>query len=808
MNERIQRLREKSLAARPSLCCERGKIITNSFRSTVGQPQAIRRAIALRDILAGMTVVVDEDELLVGNQASRINAAPLFPEFSIKFLVEELDEFSKRPYDSFDVDDETKEAIREIAPYWQGQTHEDHVIALTRRVIPEGLLPAWEESPFRLNDILYDGVRKSAGDGHVIPDYQKLMDRGIPGVLDEAAAALKKLDFQHDVEAFQKKMFLDAVVISFHAVQAWFLRYAKQARKIATVAERPENTQSLRQVAQVCENLADNAPKTFREAIQLSYFTHLLLHIESNGHSVSLGRMDQYLYPFYLKDKADGTLTDAQALELIDCLYIKISRFNKVRPWPETRNKSGAPMFMTVTLAGQTREGKEASNELTWLFLDALPETRLPQPTPILRIMDATPKDLMVHAADVLLHHGGGLPAFFSDRAILAAMTKMGIPLEDAREYGICGCSEAVVPGKTFSFTGGDCYFNFVKLLEVMLHEGTNPRTGLCVRPCKKLEEYASIQELLDAYHGELAFYMSLIVPLTAISSATDAQLNPTPYTSGIMDYRIEMGKCMSEGGGPNAPYSHTILQGHGTADVSNSLYAINYLVFQEHRITLRELVDAMDRNWTGPQDERIKTWIKNLPKYGNDIDEVDQYAVLISDMFAGEAAKYTPWRGGHFGVSLQGLTANVPEGETVGATPDGRMEWEALSDNISPHAGTDVNGPTSTLKSVAKVDHTKFVDGNILNLRFHPSALTTPYGTFDELRGGRFADMIKTYLVDLGGNQVQFNIVSADQLREAQKHPEENKDLIVKVAGYSAYFASLDKGLQDQIIERTEHSL
>ena len=268
------------------------------------------------------------------------------------------------------------------------------------------------------------------------------------------------------------------------------------------------------------------------------------------------------------------------------------------------------------------------------------------------------------------------------------------------------------------------------------------------------------------------------------------------------------MGKCVSEGGGLNAVYSHTILQGHGTADAANALYAIDRLVFKERTISLRKLVEVLDENWAGDFGKTLKDTIRKIPKYGNDVDEVDAYVVKISEIFADEAEKYTPYRGGKFGISLQGLTANVPEGETVGATPDGRVKGEALSDNISPHPGTDVNGPTATLKSVSKIDHSRFVNGNIVNLRFHPSALTTPYGEFDPLRGRRFADMMQAYLVDLKGNQIQFNIISADALREAQAKPNENKDLIVKVAGYSAYFASLDKNLQDQIIERTEHVL
>ncbi|MCL1818281.1 MAG: hypothetical protein FWG35_05065, partial [Spirochaetaceae bacterium] len=623
MNERIERLKDKTVAARPFVCGERGKIITESYKATAGEPQVMRRALAFKAILSQMSIVVDEDELIVGNHASAINGAPLFPEFSIEFLVKEMDEFAKRPYDYFDVSEETKEIIKEIAPFWRGQTHEDRVVSVTRRVIPEGLLPSWEEGPFRLNDVLYNGVRKSAGDGHIIPDYFKMMAGGIPGVIDEARTALKRLDFQYDNEAFKKKLFLDAVVISFEAVGDWLERIAGEAKAVARKAQRRENKASLEKVAAICGSLAQRAPHTFHEAIQLTYFIHLLLHIESNGHSVSLGRIDQYLYPFYQKDRAAGILTDDDARELIDCFYIKISKFNKVRPWPETRNKSGAPMFMTITLGGLTRDGKDAANPLTDIFMLSLTDTRLPQPTPILRVGPQTSPELLTRAAEALLKHGGGLPAFFSDETFIAALMRMGISLEDAREYGIGGCSEAVIPGKSLSFTGGDCYFNFVKLLEIVLHEGTNPRTGLCMRPCRALEEYQSVQDIIAEFQKELAYYISLVVQLTGITSWVDADMNPTPYTSGVVDYRIAMGRCVSEGGGPNAAYSHTILQGHGTADAANALYAIDRLVFREKTVSLRDLVKELDQNWQGDFGKELKEKIQRLPKYGNDLEEV-----------------------------------------------------------------------------------------------------------------------------------------------------------------------------------------
>jgi formate C-acetyltransferase len=808
LRERVKYLCERVLNYKPSLCHERGKLITESYNRTEGIPQALRRAIALKDILEKMSIYIAPGELIVGNQASKPRAAPLFPEFSMSFLEEELEEFPKRPYDSFEVDEEVKKVIKEIAPYWRGKTHEDRVLQLARLILPPEVQKEWEEDKFRLNEVVYAGVRKASGDGHIIPNYARLLRQGFKGVIEEVNRVIASLDYNNDPNAFKKKAFLEAVKISYEAAINFVLRYAKLAKEMALKESDEERKKDLLKVAEVCQKITEGSPRTFYEALQLVYFIHLLLHIESNGHSVSLGRMDQYLYPFYRRDVEEGKLTREDALELIEWFYLKLYELNKVRPWPETRYKSGYPMFMTITLSGQTREGEDATNELSYLFLDALAETKLPQPTVVVRVHSETPDDFMTYASNVLIKHGGGLPAFFSDEVIIPALMNIGVPIEDARDYAIAGCSEAVVPGKSLSFTGGDCYFNLLKILEITLNGGVNPRTGVCLYLAKKPNEHKDIDDVIEEFRKQLSYYVSFIVPLTSITSATDAELNPTPFASGLINYRIEIGKDISEGGGPNTKYSHTIIQGHGIANVANSLYAIDRLVFKERIVDVKTFVEILRKNWKGPEGERLRRLVLSLPKYGNDVNDVDKLAARIARMFAEEVRKYKPWRGGVFGVSLQGLTANVPEGETTGATPDGRLAGEPLADNASTHAGTDMNGPTATLKSVSKIDHTLFVNGNILNLKFHPSALMTPHGEIDELRVKKFAQMVKSFLIDLKGFQVQFNIVSADVLRRAQVEPEKYRNLIVKVAGYSAYFVSLDKSLQDQIIARTEHVL
>lgn len=808
MRERINCLYERVSSFKPSLCPERGKLITKSYNRTEGMPQVLRRAIAFKDILERVSIYIAPGELIVGNQASKPRGAPLFPEFGVSFLKEEIEGFSKRPYDLFEVDEESKEVVKKIASYWRGKTHEDRVVQLARIILPLEVQKAWEEDKFRLNDVLYAGVRKASGDGHIIPNYAKLLRQGFKGVIEEANCVITSSDYKNIPDIFEKIAFLKSVEISYKASINFILRYAKIAKKMALNESDEERKKDLLKINEACQTVAGGFPRTFYEALQLVYFIHLLLHIESNGHSVSLGRIDQYLYPFYKRDIEEGRLTDKDVLELIECFYLKLYEFNKIRPWPETRYKGGSPMFMTITLGGQTREGEDAINALSYLFLDAIAETKLPQPTVVVRVQSETPDDFMAYASNILIKHGGGLPSFFSDEAMIPALMNIGVPIEDARDYAIAGCSEAVVPGKSLSFTGGDCYFNFLKILEITLNEGVNPRTGISVYPAKKQSEYKDVNDVIADFCKQLSYYMSFIVPLTSITSATDAELNPTPFLSGLIDCRVEIGRDISEGGGPNAKYSDTIIQGHGIANVANSLYAIDRIVFKEGIVDLKKFAEILRNNWECPQGERVRKLVLNLPKYGNDVNDVDKFATRIARIFTEEVKKYKPWRGGVFGVSLQGLTANVPEGEATGATPDGRITGEPLADNASAHAGTDVNGPTATLKSVSKIDHALFVNGNILNLKFHPSALLTPYGDFDRLRVEKFVHMIKSFLIDLKGCQVQFNIVSAEMLKRAQVEPEKYKNLIVKVAGYSAYFVSLDKSLQDQIMVRTGHVL
>ena len=802
MNKGITLLKENLFNNIPQFCLERGRLITESYKENEGAPYIYKRAKAFECILNRMSIYASPRELIVGNQASKPRAAPLFPEFSISFLLDEINTFEKRPFDRFLINSEAKKTIYDIAKYWKGKTHEDRVVFLTRKVLPPKVRKLFDFNSFNLNDICYSGIRKSSGDGHVIVNYKKILTIGLEGIINEAKLVINSIDIK-DPERVEKQLFLESAIITCKAAITFAKRYSLLTKELAKKEHNVKRREELLRISKNCANIPRKPARNFWEALQAVWFICLLIQIESNGHSISLGRFDQYLYPFYKKSVISNNYNREQILELLECFFLKVNEINKVRPWSETLYKNGYPMFQTLTIGGQTSDGKDSTNELTNLVLQASQELKLPQPTTILRVHNKTPENLMIRACKSLYKHGGGLPSFFNDEVIVPALMNIGIPIEEAREYAIAGCSEAVIPGKSLSFTGGDCYFNLPALLNLTLNSGENKRNGTCLHPNpnnENITNFGSLEELLKCFKKQLSYYIKFIVPLTTITSRVDNELNPTPFVSSLMDYRLNVAKDLTAGGGPNARYSNTIIQGHGVANVANSLAALEHVMYQKELMSGESFKRVLENDFEGVEGEKIRKKLLTLPKYGNDNDSVDHFAHEIAWTFAKEIKRYKPWRGGVFGPSLQGLTANVPEGSNLDATPDGRKAGEPIADNISPQAGTDIKGPTATMKSVSKIDHSLFVNGNILNLKIHPSAL----------RGegmSKLSALIRTYF-ELKGYQVQFNIISSDILRKAQLYPEKNRNLIVKVAGYSAQFISLSKELQDQIILRTEHTL
>jgi len=800
MSTRTERLKETLLESEPSLCAERAVALTASWRETEGEPVPIRRALAFARVLHEMSIYIRPGELVVGNQASKPRAAPFFPEYAVAWLENELEELDQRPVDRFTVSPAAKADLREVIAFWRGKTHNDLVKSLTRQALPEDARPGFDLDAHMFDEVFANFSRTNGGDGHVIVDYPRVLAVGFAGLLAEARERLAALDLTRP-ESLDKKIFYRSVIISLEAAIAFAERYAALAEHLAEVDEDPIRKMELQRIAAICRRVPAEPARDLWEAVQACWFAHLLIHIEADGHSIGLGRIDQYLYPYYAADLAAGRTTAEQALELLECLWLKCSELNKIRPWDLTRALSGYPLFQTATLGGLTREGRDATNDLSYLCLVATGNMKLTQPTVIVRVHDGSPEEFLGEAARCVVRHGGGMPGFFSDEVAVPLLMRVGLTLADARDWCVMGCCEPQVAGKFNTGTGGLSHVNLLKMLELALHGGTNPNTGVCLAPTGgDLSTYGSFAEVMAAFRSQMHYHLRLVPLLDAITCQTYARLSPTPYVSALIDHRLAVGVDVSQGGGPN--YRNLQSLGMGLANVANSLAAIKKLVFEERALTGAEVLAALRDNFAGPQGEQIRQLLLNrAPKYGNDDDYVDSLAAEVFRAFAEEMAQYEPPRGGWYGVTLQSLTANVPYGQRTGATPDGRRAGEPLADNASPAPGTDANGPTAVLKSVAKLDHALAANGTILNLKFHPSAME------GEERRRKFVSLIRSF-VDLKGFQVQFNVVSADVLRDAQAHPEQYRHLVVKVAGYSAYFATLDRKLQDQLIARTTHYL
>ena len=800
MNKRTQQLKKQVMESAHEICPDRALAITRSFQETEGKPVVIRRALAFKKILEEMRIYILPGELIVGNQANKPKAAPLFPEFGVEWLSKELDHLPKRRFDSFKVSKETKKAVGTVIDYWKGKTHQDLVIEKTKYSLPDTIKDAYNFTNYSLNQVVCNASHTSTGDGHIIADYEKILETGLDGIISEVKTALSGVDHTNP-DDLEKKLFWEAAIISCDAVIQFAKRFSNEAKKLSK-KHRGKRREELLRIAEICEKVPAKPAENLWEALQSYWMVHLALQIESNGHSISFGRFDQILYPYFEIDLRQNNITWDEALELIECFFIKSCEPAKVREWVYTEYMSGYPMFQTLTLGGRTKTGEDAASDLTYLALEATRNLKMEQPTTVLSVHNGTSDDLLLEATKTLIEHGGGFPGFFNDEVTMPLLLNLGqgITLEEARSWAVVGCCEPVIPGKFNTITGGVCHINLLKVLEIALNDGLNPSTG--VRLCAgkgKLSDMTSIEDLLDAYEQQLAYYCQYIPLFDTITSSAYADLTPTPFLSSVINGRIKLGKDVSQGGG-DENYNVMLLHAHGAPNVGNSLEAVKKLVFEDKKISVDELESALASNFKGYERMRQRL-IRQAPKFGNGDLSVDNLVKESINALVREMRKYKPARGGCYGPSTQGLTTNVPDGRVVGATPDGRIAGEPVADNNSPTAGTDTSGPTASMTSVSRLDHTLVSQGTIFNMKFHPLTLQ------GKSKMKKFISLMRTYF-DMSGFQVQFNVISPEMLKTAQKYPEKYGDLIVKVAGYSARFSSLDKDLQDQIIYRTLHSV
>ena len=796
MNERTQKLRDQILDSVPEICPERGVAYTRSYQETEGLPPILRKARALERVLQDMTVYINPGELIVGNQQSKPKSAPLFPEYGVKWLAKEVDSFPERTLDKFLVSPEARQAIELVVDYWDGKTHQDLCMGKTAYLLPEEIKHAYDVGNCSLNQVICNMCHTSNGDGHIIGDYAKVLSVGLGGIMEEAREALRGLDRRTEA-SIKRALFLEAVLISCQAVIDFSRRYGALARERAQSAS-PVRKRELLRIADICQRVPEHGAQDFYEALQAMWLVHVVLQIESNGQSISFGRFDQILWPYYQKGLNSGGLTREEALELVECFFIKSLELNKVREWGATEYMTGYSMFQTLTIGGQTPGGEDATNELSYLALEATAQLKVTEPTTVVRIHSGTPEDFFLEAVRTLMEHGGGLPAFFNDDVGIPLLlnTGQGMSLAEARDWAIMGCVEPVVPGKFNNATGGVCQINLLKLLELTLNNGVNPDTGLALCPGRgKLGEVESFDQLWEAYREQLVYYASFIPLFDSITCSSYAELNPTPFLSALIAGRIQDGLDVSEGWG-SQNYNVDLVEAHGVVNVGNALAAIKKLVFEDQVISGEQLLGALQDDFAG--QERLRQLLVNgAPKFGNDDPYVDGLVKRVLDEVVAVMRSHTPPRGGCYGVSTQTTTSNVPYGRIVGASADGRRAREPLGDNNSPAAGTDRDGPTAAMKSVARLDHIQVSMGTLFNMKFHPVSLQ------GEERMRKFMSLLRTFF-DEKGFQVQFNVVSPEVLKAAQEKPEEYRNLIVKVAGYSARFGDLDKQLQDQIIARS----
>ncbi|RKL61603.1 glycyl radical protein [Thermoanaerobacteraceae bacterium SP2] len=793
IESRIKYLKDESLNVIQEVCVERARYLTETYKSTVNEPMIIRRAKALKNILENMTVFIGSEELIVGNQASKLRAAPIFPEYAVDWIIQEIDELPKRSADKFEVPAEVKEELLDICHWWQGKTVEDRCMA----TLPEEVKQAYNIG------VLSARGNMTSGDGHIMLDFPKVLKVGVKGIIDECNEALASLE-PTDPESFKKRMVLQSIIIAYKGVINFAHRYSVLAKQLSEMEKDERRSQELLEIARICKKVPENPPESFHEALQTVWFMHLISQIESNGHSMSLGRFDQYMYEFYLRDKESGKITEEQVVELLACLWIKMFGITKIRPWSHTRFSAGGPTYQNLTLGGITPEGKDATNELTLLCLDSVALTRLPQPNVSARFHPNAPSIYLRKCVEVI-KLGFGMPAMHNDELMIPSLLSRGVALEDANNYAIVGCIEPIIPGKHGYRAAGMSFTNFPKILELALNNGRDPKTGIQLCPGNgDLSTFNSFDDVMEAFKKQMEYYVKIRITGEHVIDYAIEELVPDAFCTGLVQDCIKRGKTPKEGG---AVYDMVTGPETGVTNAGNSLAAIKKVVFEEKLLTGKELKDAMDSNFEGNYEQIRQLLLNKAPKFGNDDDFVDDLTNEVYMIFIRELSKYKNTRFGRGPIGginypcTATISANVPSGLNVGATPDGRRAREPLAEGCSPYHGTDKLGPTAVVKSVSKMPNILITGGNLLNLKINPSSLKTEEGM------QKLESLIRTFF-ELKGWHVQFNVISSDILREAKKNPEKYKDLVVRVAGYSALFTNLEPATQDDIIARTEHSL
>ena len=784
ITERVKKLREQSLNAVPYISMERAKIVDEVYKKYEGAvPTPVLRALVLKEIMSKKKLCINDGELIVGERGEAPVATPTYPELCCH-TIEDFEIMDKREKISFKVNEEAKNIQREeIIPYWKKRSMRYHIL--------ENMTEEWKEC---YAAGIFTEFMEQRGPGHTVADG-KIYKKGFLDFKKDIKEAMENLDFLNDDKALDKKNQLEAMGIACDAIIILGKRYSEYAKELAEKEENTERKKELLEISEVCSWVPAHAPRTFREALQMYWFVHLCVITELNPwDSFNPGRLDQHLYPYYKKEVEAGTLTEEKAKEYLQCFWVK---FNNQPAPPKvgvTLKESGTYTdFANINSGGLKTDGSDGVNDVSYIVLDVIDEMKLLQPSSNVQISKKTPQKFLKKALKIV-RKGWGQPSLFNTDAIIQEMLRAGKTVEDARDGGTSGCVETGAFGKeAYILTG---YFNLPKILEITLNNGFDPETG------KKLgietgdpTEFKTYEELFKAYKKQIKHFIDIKVRGNRVIERLYATKMPVPFLSVIIDDCIKEGKDYNAGG---ARYNTSYIQGVGIGNITDALTSIKYNVFDKKKLTMGELLAAVKDNFEGHED--ILHLVKNkTPKYGNDDDYADEIMKDVFNAYYNEVTGRPNGKCGVHRINMLPTTCHVYFGSVIGATPDGRKANTPLADGISPSKGADKNGPTGVIKSAAKMDHV-ITGGTLLNQKFTPSVVQGEEG-LDSL-----AHLVRSYF-KMDGHHIQFNIISKETLIEAQNNPEEYKNLIVRVAGYSDYFGNLDKALQDEIIARTEQT-
>ncbi|UYM14494.1 formate C-acetyltransferase/glycerol dehydratase family glycyl radical enzyme [Endozoicomonas euniceicola] len=785
----------------PPICTERAEAYTRIYQAHEDKPVIVRRALALQEHLRTRSIWIKHDELIVGNQASKVRAAPIFPEYTVRWIEAEIDDLADRPGAGFAVTEEDKEAIHGITPYWRNKTVQDRCF---------GLFTDEQQAILETTIIKAEG-NMTSGDAHLAINNDKLLELGLDGLIEE----IRQHQANNDIATFEglkKAQFYKSTNIVLLAIQEHIQRYSQLAQTMAETEQRASRKQELETIARNCQHIAHQRPETFWQALQLCYFIQLLLQIESNGHSVSLGRMDQYLNDFYCRDVENHTLQKEFALELLQSCWLKLLEVNKIRSGAHSKASAGSPLYQNVCIGGQklndSGEPVDAVNPLSWAILESCGQLRSTQPNLSVRYHSGLDQSFLMGCIEVI-KCGFGMPAFNNDEIVIPEFIKLGVERADAYNYASIGCIETAVPGKWGYRCTGMSFMNFARMLLAALNEGVDATSGKAfLKHDKSLAKgnFENFGQVMSSWADQVRYYARKSIEIDTVVDSVLEQQAQDILCSALVDDCLQRGKTVKEGG---ATYDWVSGLQVGIANLGNSLSAIKHLVFDQPQISQPELAKALADDFSGSENEQLRQRLINFaPKYGNDDDAVDNllseaYQVYIDELkgFVNTRHGRGPVGGGYY-AGTSSISANVPFGASTMATPDGRKARTPLAEGASPASGSDQLGPTAVYNSLGKLPTGQILGGVLLNQKLSPAAVATES---DKLK---LSMLIRTFFNHHKAWHVQYNIVSRDTLLAAKENPQDYRDLVVRVAGYSAFFTALSPDAQDDIISRTEHQL